>query len=122
MGMKKEKYYVPENRGGFMESLFMEYIRHWYVLLITLLTCVPGFLMTAPIYTIFQLNAIKPFVSALLTMAVCGFVATLPMLILNILLVVRKKYYAIAVQICLFEFVGTLFFLVTQINLSMTAI
>ena len=122
MGRINEEYYIPRERGGFMSSLFMEYIRHWYVILITLFTCVPAFLMTAPIYTVFQLNAIKPFVAALLTIAVVGFVATLPMLILNILMVVRKKYYAIAVQICLFEAVGALFFLITQINLSMTAI
>ena len=41
-----------------------------------------------------------------------------PMLILNIKLAARKKFYALAVQFVLFDVVGTVFFVISKVLLN----
>lgn len=101
----------PRKKVNKNRSLFMEYVYHWYVVLLSLIMCFPAYLAEIFLSNLFIAKSIPPFWAALLTMLVGGFIATFPLLILNIVLVARKKYYAIAVQLVLMEFLGLAFFL-----------
>ena len=97
-------------------SLFMEYVHAWYVFLITLLVCAPAYMTEIFLGSLFVAKNVPPMVAALLTMFFGGFIATLPLLVLNIYLIAKKKkYYAIAVQIIAIELLGLLFFLCSKI-------
>ncbi len=101
-------------------SLAMEYLRHWYVILISMMTCVPAYMMEIFLANFFIARNVPPFVAALITMFIGGLIATLPLLALNIYLVVkRKKYYAIAIQIILMELLGIVFYLWNQISIAL---
>lgn len=99
-------------------SLFIEYLRHWYVIILTVLMCFPAYAVEALAYSFLLVKKIPAFGAALISIGMGGFIATFPLLILNIILIVRRKYYAIAVQIALLELIGTAFFLVNQIGLA----
>ena len=93
-------------------SLLMEYVCHWYVILLSFIMCFPAYMGEIFLGSLFIAKGVSPFWSALLTMFIGGIIATFPFLILNILLVARKKkYYAIAVQLITMEFLGLAFFL-----------
>ena len=93
------------------KSLIAEYVAHWYIWLINILFLFTGY-MVLPLATSFLASkGIGSFVSGILGMAASGFVATLPLLILNIVLAKRGKLYALAVQFVLFDLAGMVFYL-----------
>lgn len=102
---------APRKKIRKNRSLFMEYVCHWYIILLSFIMCFPAYMAEAFLGSLFIAKGITPFWSALLTMFVGGFIATFPFLILNIVLVVRKKYYAIPVQIIVMELLGLSFYL-----------
>ncbi|MBQ8588184.1 MAG: hypothetical protein IJ454_02205 [Clostridia bacterium] len=100
-------------------SLGREYLRHFYVFILTALMCFPGYAAEVLIYNMFVMKDMPPFLSAFVSMLVGGIVSTLPFLVLNIILVVKKKkYYAIAFQIMLVEIIGMVFFVYNQMGLA----
>jgi len=101
-------------------SLFKEYVRHWYVILISIMMFFPAYMLEILLGNFFIAKNIPPFGAALLTMFLGGLIATLPLLALNIYLIVRKKkYYAIAVQIILMELLGIIFYLYSKIVVAL---
>lgn len=97
-------------------SLFKEYLRRWYVFFFTLLMCLPAYVCEVLLYNIFVMKDITAFLAALMAIFIGGFVATIPLLIVNIKLIVKKKkYYAIVVQIALTEIIGMAIFILSQI-------
>lgn len=111
---KNEDSYVPARKRKKLrprKSLFKEYVTHWYVFVLCIFMCVPAYLAEIFLGSLFMAKNITPFFSALLTMFAGGFIATFPLLILNIVLLFKKKYYAIAVQIIALQSLGLLFYL-----------
>ena len=93
------------------KTLIAEYAAHWYIWLINILFLFPGY-MVLPLVTSFSASkGVGSFVSGILGIAASGFVATLPLLILNIVLAKRRKFYALAVQFVLFDLAGMVFYL-----------
>ena len=100
-------------------SLMGEYLHYWYILVLTVLMCYPGYACEVLLYNVMLINGISAFGSALLSIFLGGLISTIPFLILNIVLCVKKKkYYAIAFQIALMEILGLVFFLYNQIQLT----
>ncbi len=98
-------------------SLFMEYVKHWYVIVISIMMCFPAYMLQIFLGNLFIAKKVPAFASALLTMFLGGLTATLPFLILNIILTARKKYYAIAVQLIAMMSLGMAFYLHYKIML-----
>lgn len=63
-------------------------------------------------------SGISAFWAGIIAIAVSGFVATFPMLILNIRLALRSKPYALAVQFVLFDVLGTAFYVINRILMN----
>ena len=102
-------------------SLFKEYVRHWYVIVISIMAFFPAYMLEILLGNLFIAKNIPPFLAALLTMFVGGFIATLPFLALNIYLIAKKKkYYAIAVQIIVMEIIGIVFYVYSKIALMLS--
>ena len=102
-------------------SLFKEYLHSWYVFLITLIMCVPAYMIEIFLGSLFVAKNIPPMVAALLSMFLGGFIACIPLLVLNIYLIAKKKkYYAIAVQIIAIELLGLLFYLYSKIAIGLS--
>ncbi len=100
-------------------TLIKEYIKRWYVLLITVLTCFIGYAAEILIYSTLCTMNMSHFASAIVAIFLGGIISTLPFLILNISLAVRKKkYYAIAVGIIVMEIIGMAFFVYNQLGLN----
>ncbi len=100
-------------------SLGKHYLRHFYVFILTALMCFPGYASEVLMYNMFVMKGIPAFLSAIIAMLVGGIVSTIPFLVLNIILVVKKKkYYAIAFQIILIELIGMIFFIYNQVGLA----
>ncbi len=100
------------------KSLFREYMSHWYVILLCILLMFPAYMILPLTISFFMTKGVAVFWSSLIGIATAGFVATLPLLILNIMLTCRRKYYALAVQFVLFDIIGTVFFVINQIGLN----
>lgn len=100
------------------KSLFMEYVSHWYVVILTILFLVPGYAVLPFALSFFMAKGISMFWASICAICVSGFIATLPMFILNIKLAARKKFYALAVQFILFDLAGTAFFIINRILMS----
>ena len=107
--MKKQ---IPER------SLFKEYISHWYVWLINILFLFPAYFILPIANSFFVTKAIPVFWSSILAICVSGFVGTLPLLFLNIMLAARRKFYALAVQFVLFDLTGTIFFVLYKVMMN----
>ncbi len=100
-------------------TLMGEYIRKWYVLILTVLMCYPGYASEVLVYNTMIINKVGPFVAALVSIFAGGLISTIPFLILNIILCVKKKkYYAIVFQIAVMEILGMAFFLYNQVMLT----
>jgi len=100
-------------------SLGREYLRHFYVFILTAIMCFPGYASEVLAYNTFIMNGMPHFLSAFIAMLFGGFVSTLPLFVLNIILVIKKKkYYAIAFQIILTEIIGMVFFVYNQVGLA----
>ncbi len=100
-------------------SLIKEYLRHWYVILLTVLMCYPGYASEVLLYNIMIMNNLAPFGAAIISIFLGGLISTVPFLILNIVLCVKKKkYYSIVFQIAVMEIIGMSFFLYNQILLT----
>ena len=100
-------------------TLLGEYVHFWYILFITVLMCFPGYACEVLLYNVMLINKISPFGSALIAIFVGGLISTLPFLVLNIVLCVKKKkYYSIVFQISAMEIIGLSFFLYNQIQLT----
>lgn len=100
------------------KSLFKEYISHWYVLLLCVLLMLPAYMVLPLTVSFFVTKGAATFWASILGIAASGFLATLPLLFLNIKLARRGKPYALAVQFILFDIIGTLFFIINQILLN----
>ncbi len=100
------------------KSLFKEYISHWYVILLCILLLFPAYVALPLASSFFITKGINVFWASLIAIAMAGFVATLPLLVLNIKLTIRRKYYALAVQFVLFDIIGTAIFVINQIGLN----
>ena len=99
-------------------SLGKLYLRHFYVFVLTALMCFPGYASEVLLYNMFIMKNIPAFLSAFSAMLLGGIVSTLPFLVLNIILVVKKKkYYAIAFQVIFTEIIGMIFFIYNQVGL-----
>ena len=96
------------------KTLWQEYVSHWYVWVINIFFLFPAYLILPFALSLFMTKSISIFWSSIFAICVSGFVATLPLLILNIRLAKRKKYYALAVQFVLFDLIGTIFFVVNS--------
>ena len=102
-------------------SLFKEYLHSWYVWLITLIMCVPAYMIEIFLGSLFVAKNVPAMVAALLSMFLGGFIACIPLLILNIYLIVKKKkYYAIGVQIIAIELLGLLFYLYSKVAIGLS--
>ncbi len=100
-------------------TLFGEYLRYWYILILTVLMCYPGYACEVLFYNIMIINNLAPFGAAVISIFLGGLISTIPFLILNIVLCVKKKkYYAIVFQIAVMEIIGLAFFLYNQIQLT----
>ena len=100
------------------KSLCREYLSHWYVILINILFLFPAYMIMPFALSYFMTSGFSMFWSGILAICVSGFVGTFPMLILNIKLAARKKFYALAVQFVLFDVVGTVFFVISKVLLN----
>lgn len=118
--MNTEEIIQNQNRRKKTQTtLIKEYIKRWYVLLITVLTCFVGYAAEVLIYSTLCTMNMPHFAAALIAIFLGGIISTLPFFILNILLAVRKKkYYAIAVGIIAMEIVGMAFFVYNQLGIS----
>ncbi len=97
------------------KSLIKEYLRRWYVFLFTIIMCLPAYVCEVLLYNVFVLKGISAFISGIMAIFIGGFVASLPLLVLNIKLISKKKkYYAIPVQIAVIEIIGMAIFVVSQ--------
>ncbi len=100
-------------------TLTGEYLHYWYMLLITAVTCLPGYVIEVFLYNLMVAKKLSAFASATISIFLGGLISTLPFLVLNIVLCVKKKkYYAIVVQIVLLEIIGMVFFLHNQVLLA----
>lgn len=100
-------------------TLMKEYLHFWYILVITVLMCFPGYASEVLLYNLMIVKGLSAFGAALIAIFLGGLISTLPFLILNIVLCVKKKkYYAIVFQIALMEILGLVFFLYNQIQLT----
>lgn len=100
-------------------ALIGEYLRYWYVLVLMVLMCYPGYACEVLFYNIMIINNLAPFGAAIISIFLGGLISTVPFLILNIILCVKKrKYYAIVFQIAVMEIIGLVFFLYNQIQLT----
>lgn len=100
-------------------TLLKEYLHYWYMLLITAITCLPGYVIEIFLYNLMVAKKLSAFASATIAIFLGGLISTLPFLILNIVLCVKKKkYYAIVVQIAILEIIGMAFFLYNQVLLA----
>lgn len=98
------------------KSLIKEYLRRWYVFLLTIIMCLPAYVGEVLLYNVFVLKGISAFLAGLMAIFIGGFIASIPLLILNIKLIAKKKkYYAIPVQIAVIEIIGMAIFVVSQI-------
>ena len=100
------------------KSLFKEYLLHWYVILINILFLFPAYVIMPFAVSFFITSGLHVFWAGIFSVCVSGFIGTFPMLILNIKLAARKKFYALAVQFVLFDVVGTVFFVINQVLLN----
>lgn len=100
------------------KSLFKEYISHWYVILINILFLFPAYMLLPLALSFFMAKGVSVFWSGIIAICISGFVGTLPMLILNIRLAARKKFYALAVQFVLFDLTGTVFFVINRVLMN----
>ena len=120
--MNTEEIIKNQNRRNEKKTqttLIREYIKRWYVLLITVLTCFVGYAAEVLIYSTLCTMNMPHFAAALIAIFLGGTISTLPFLILNISLAVRKKkYYAIAVGIIVMEIIGMAFFVYNQLGLN----
>ena len=96
------------------KTLSQEYKSHWYVWLINIFFLFPAYLILPFTLSLFMTKSIPVFWSSIFAICVSGFIGTLPLLILNLRLAARKKYYALAVQFVLFDLIGTIFFIVNS--------
>lgn len=111
---KKVKKKRPER------SLFKEYIHYWYILLLTVITCFPGYIAEIIIFNFMALGAMPAFMAGFLAILLGGLISTFPFFILNLVLFFkRKKRYAAVCQIVVMEFIGMIFFLYNQVVLTM---
>lgn len=102
-------------------SLFKEYLHGWYVFLITVIMCVPAYVAEIFLCSLFVAKGTVPMVAALLSMFLGGFIACIPLLVFNIYLIIKKKkYYAIAVQIIAIELLGLLFYLYSKVAIGLS--
>ncbi len=118
--MNTEEIIQNQNRRKKKQTtLIKEYIKHWYILLITVLTCFIGYAAEILIYSTLCTMNMPHFAAALIAIFLGGMLSTLPFLILNITLAVRKKkYYGIAVGIIVMEIIGMVFFVYNQVGIS----
>lgn len=100
------------------KSLFKEYISHWYVILLCILLIFPAYVILPLTSSFFMTKGVDIFWSSLIAIVMAGFVATLPLLVLNIKLTFRRKFYALAVQFVSFDIIGTAIFVINQISLN----
>lgn len=100
------------------KNLFGEYVLHWYVVLIGILLIFPSYALLPLVLSYCMAKGINAFWSGIISIAASGFVATLPMLILNIKLALRKKPYALAVQFVLFDVLGTAFYVINRVIMN----
>lgn len=106
-------------RKNTQTTLIKEYIRKWYIFLLTVVTCFFGYAAEILIYSTLCSMNVSHFLSALTSIFAGGIISTLPFLILNIHLAVRKrKYYGIAVAIIAVELIGMIFFVYNQLGLT----
>jgi len=99
--------------------LIIEYLRRWYIIILTVFMCFPGYATEVLLYNFFVLKQLPHFLSAIMAIFLGGLISTLPFFILSIYLASKKKkYYAIAFGICVLEIVGMIFFLYNQMVLT----
>lgn len=100
-------------------TIIREYIKRWYILLLTVITCFAGYAAEILIYSTFCTLSLPHFAAALIAIFVGGLISTLPFFVLNIVLAFKKKkYYAIAIQIIVMEIIGMAFFVYNQVGLN----
>ena len=100
------------------KTLSQEYKSHWYVWLINIFFLLPAYMALPFCLSIFMANSVSIFWSSIFAICISGFVGTFPLLILNLRLAARKKYYALAVQFVLFDLIGTIFFIVNRVIIN----
>lgn len=99
--------------------LTTQYLRRWYVLILTVLTCFPGYAAEVLMYNFFAMKNIPHFAAAVIAIFLGGMISTLPFFILSMVLAFKKKkYYALAIGVIVLELVGMAFFLYNQIILT----
>lgn len=100
-------------------SLLGEYLHFWYILVLTVLMCFPGYIGEVFLYNYMIAKGLSAFGSAIIAIFLGGLICTLPFLVLTIILCVKKKkFYSIVFQISLMEILGLAFFLYNQIQLT----
>ena len=113
------RQHIRKRNPKVKRTLMGEYLRNWYVLVLTILMCVPGYVCEVILYNSMMAKGLSAFGAAFLAILLGGLITTLPFLILNIVLCVKKKmYYSIVFQVCLMEILGLVFFLYNQIQLT----
>ena len=101
-------------------TLLQEYVHHWYVFLLTILTCFVGYAGEIILFNFMSLSPLPGFLAAFFAMLLGGLISTLPFFILNLVLFFkRKKCYALVFQIVAMEVIGMAFFLYNQVVLTM---
>lgn len=117
--MERQVKRAKPSRKNVERTLMGEYLHRWYILLLTILMFYPGYAAEILIYNTILMNGVPPFGAALLGILIGGIISTLPFLILNIVLCVKKKkYYAIVFQVAAMEIVGMAFFIYNQVLLA----
>jgi len=96
------------------KTLIQEYTSHWYVWLINIFFLFPAYMILPFALSLFMTKSVSLFWSSIFAICVSGLIGTLPLLVLNIRLALRKKYYALAVQFVLFDLIGTIFFVINS--------
>lgn len=100
------------------KSLPKEYVRHWYVILLGILFMFPAYAMLPMVLSFCMAKGLGAFAAGIISIAASGFVATLPMLVLNIKLAFRGKPYALAVQFIIFDVLGTAFYVINRVIMN----
>lgn len=101
-------------------TLAGEYLHKWYVLVLTVIMCFPGYAAEVLLYNVMVMNKFPAFLAAFLAILIGGLICTLPFFAFNLYLVLKKKkYYAIVCQIAVMEIIGMVFFLYNQILLNL---
>lgn len=103
------------------KTLVREYLSKWYVLLLTVAMCFPGYAAEVLLYNVMVMNKLSNFAAAFLAILIGGLICTLPFFAFNLYLIIKKKrYYAIVWQIAVMEIIGMVFFLYNQILLNVS--